>query len=94
MTTAEKVGDSLCFLDLWTTSKDPNQLAAEVVRLSTEEISQKIPPSIVSSYLAQIGRVAGLKGGKARAEKLSRRKKTEIAKKAANNRWGKINKSK
>ena len=34
-----------------------------------------------------LGRLGGLKGGKARAEKLSAKKRTEIAKKAALARW-------
>ena len=35
-----------------------------------------------------LGRLGGLKGGKARAEKLSARKRKAIAKKAAKARWG------
>jgi ABC-type phosphate/phosphonate transport system ATPase subunit len=34
-----------------------------------------------------LGKLGGLKGGKARAEKLSPGKRTEIAKKAARSRW-------
>jgi hypothetical protein len=34
-----------------------------------------------------LGRMGGLKGGKARAEKLSAKRRTEIAKKAAKARW-------
>ncbi len=34
-----------------------------------------------------LGRLGGLKGGKARAEKLSKEKRAEIAKKAASIRW-------
>ena len=34
-----------------------------------------------------LGRLGGLKGGKARAEKLSARKRSEIARKAAQARW-------
>jgi hypothetical protein len=66
--------------------KDPNQLAAEIVRLSTEETAPKPPPAI-SAYLAQIGRTGGLKGGRARANKLSSERKIEIARKAAKARW-------
>ena len=64
--------------------KDPNQLAAEIVRLSTEE-----PPLAVSDYLAQIGRKGGLKGGKARAQALPAGKRKAIARKAAKARWSK-----
>lgn len=35
----------------------------------------------------QIGRLGGLKGGKARAEKLTAKRRSEIAKKAARTRW-------
>lgn len=35
-----------------------------------------------------LGRQGGLKGGKARAKKLSSKKRKEIAKKAAEARWG------
>jgi len=72
--------------------KDPNQLAAEIVRLSTEEseavISKPIPLAI-ASYLAKIGRKGGLKGGKARAKNLSSKEKSAIARKAAKARWSK-----
>jgi hypothetical protein len=62
--------------------KDPNKLAAEIVRLTTEE-----QPDHVTVYLAEIGRKGGLKGGPARAKKLSTKKRTQIARKAANARW-------
>lgn len=65
---------------------DPNQRAAEIVRLSVEEPEQT--PS-VTEYLASIGRKGGLKGGKARAEALPASKRKAIAKKAANARWSK-----
>jgi hypothetical protein len=70
--------------------KDPNLLAAEIVRLSTEEEAPK--RSSISEYLAQIGRRGGLKGGKARAEKLSAKKRKEIAQKAASARWSRSRK--
>lgn len=64
--------------------KDPNQLAAEIVRLSTED-----QPQSVKQYLAEIGRKGGLKGGKARAKKLTPDQRSRIAKKAASARWKK-----
>lgn len=66
--------------------KDPNQLAAEIVRLSTEE-PEAPKRSAISEYLAEIGRKGGLKGGKARAKKLSAKKRKDIARKAAQVRW-------
>jgi hypothetical protein len=71
--------------------KDPNQLAAEIVRRSTEEQDTpqaKPVSSSISQYLAKIGRLGGLKGGKARNESLSKKRKSEIAKNAAKARWG------
>jgi hypothetical protein len=78
--------------------KDPNKLAFEIVRLSNEEPEEPATPaaeeppkerSPISEYLATIGRKGGLKGGKARAEKLTQEQRSEIAKKAANTRWKK-----
>jgi hypothetical protein len=76
--------------------KDPNKLAYEIARLSTEEPEEKPKEpeplnerSPISEYLAQIGRKGGLKGGPARAKKLSAKKRMEIAKKAASARWSK-----
>lgn len=77
--------------------KDPNLLAYEIVRMSTEEPEptqeepqEKPKPderSEVSKYLAEIGRKGGLKGGKARAAKLTEEQRKEIATKAAQKRW-------
>ena len=53
--------------------KDPNQLAAEIVRLSTEESEEKpkdpqeAAQEAISQYLSLIGKKGGLKGGPARA---------------------------
>lgn len=69
--------------------KDPNQLAHEIVRMSTEEPETPAPSSEVSEYLARIGRKGGLKGGKARAERLSTKRKKVIAQNAAMARWEK-----
>ena len=75
--------------------KDPNKLAFEIARLSTEEPEEptKEPRSPISEYLAQIGRKGGLKGGPARAGKLSKKKRIDIAKKAAQTRWEKTKNS-
>jgi hypothetical protein len=71
--------------------KDPNQLAAEIVRLSTEPYEESAPPepSTLSAYFAAMGRKGGLKGGKARAKNLSAGKRKAIAKNAAKTRWAK-----
>lgn len=67
---------------------DVNQRAAEIVRLSTQD-GDVVEHSPISTYLSQIGRKGGLKGGKARAKKLSSAKRKAIAKKAAKARWKK-----
>ncbi len=57
--------------------------AFRVVQEATEQIEPK--PSIDFKALGHLG---GLKGGKARAEKLSPERRKEIAVKAALARWG------
>ncbi|MPZ75103.1 MAG: hypothetical protein GEU77_01105 [Deltaproteobacteria bacterium] len=74
--------------------KDANQLATEIVRPSTEEPAKESPEeqskrSPISEYLAEIGRKGGLKGGRARAKKLSKKQRLEIAQRAAQQRWKK-----
>ena len=45
-------------------------------------------PSRKNPAAVSLGRLGGLKGGKARAAKLTSKKRTAIAKKAATARWG------
>lgn len=63
---------------------DVNQRAAAIVQLSVEEPKQT---ESVIDYLAAIGRKGGLKGGKARAAKLSPERRKEIASNAAKTLW-------
>lgn len=62
-------------------NKDVNQMAAEIVAEATED--GKNPHAVA------LGRLGGLKGGKARAAKLSAARRKEIAKNAADARWSK-----
>ncbi len=66
--------------------KDSNQLAYDIVRLATGEAPEK--PAKDPAAVA-LGRKGGLKGGAARAAKLSKETRSEIAKKAAKARWDK-----
>jgi hypothetical protein len=67
--------------------RDLNQLAAKIVEVATEG---EIPPeSTKNSAAVALGRLGGIKGGKARAAKLSAERRTEIAKAAATHRWRK-----
>lgn len=83
--------------------RDPNALAAQIVAMTTgqpvpgdlqsmtgaqtgnppilEEKPEKNPAAVA------LGRLGGLKGGKARAEKLSAKKRKDIAQKGANEKW-------
>ena len=86
-------------------STDVNVTAFEILQAATgepEDVSHngksvKKPDQPEKNPAAvALGRLGGLKGGKARAEKLSASKRTEIAKRAATSRWmrEKTNKSK
>jgi len=59
-----------------------NALAASIVAEATRDPDEGKDPAAVS-----LGRRGGLKGGKARAAKLSPDRRREIAKKAAQARW-------
>lgn len=71
--------------------RDINELAFDIVESLTsepqpsveEEIPRKNPAAV------ELGRLGGLKGGKARAARLSPKKRIEIARQAAKARWSK-----
>ncbi|MCA1570495.1 MAG: hypothetical protein LC798_09330 [Chloroflexi bacterium] len=66
--------------------RDPNQLAKAVVDLATgqrspEPVREKDPAAIARGHLG------GIKGGKARAAKLTAEQRSESARRAAKARW-------
>jgi hypothetical protein len=70
-----------------------NVLAAHIVEQST---NQPIPQNIVEESTKNpaavvLGRLGGLKSAKTRMEKISPERRKEIAKKAAQSRWQKLN---
>jgi hypothetical protein len=75
-------------------SEDPNLFAKSIL---DQIIAKHDPESLADDKAIKesgknpaavaLGRLGGKKGGKARAEKLSTRKKRQIARKAANARW-------
>lgn len=69
--------------------RDTNQLAKAIVDLATGEKTETVVEDPRNPHAVAIGRLGGLKGGKARAEKLSKAKRVKIAKKAAEARWKK-----
>ncbi len=67
--------------------QDEFQLAKSIVDELTIDIDEQEPKPEKNLAAVTLGRLGGLKGGKARAEKLSAKKRKEIAKKAAEARW-------
>jgi hypothetical protein len=68
--------------------RDLNQLAAAIAAEATGEAPEE-PPSDKNPHAVALGRLGGMKGGKARAAKLSKERRSEIARKAAEARWNK-----
>jgi len=72
--------------------EDANQAAHRTLMEAIGEKSKTAPePDIAGKNPAAValGRLGGLKGGKARASKLSDKERSEIAKRAARKRWEK-----
>jgi hypothetical protein len=68
--------------------RDMNQLAKAIVDEATGTAPPDPKPEREKNPAAvALGKLGGQKGGKARAEKLSAHKRSEIAKKAARARW-------
>lgn len=69
--------------------KDTNQLAKMIADIATGEVEETSQDAGKDPAAVALGRKGGLKGGKARAEKLTPEQRKEIAKKAAAKRWEK-----
>jgi len=77
--------------------RDPNQLAAWTVAVSTGQIQapepkapqpvSNIAPAALSEYMASIGRKGGQIGGKRRLVTMTPAKRSRVAKRAAAARW-------
>ena len=68
---------------------DINKRAKSIVDIATGESEDKTSKAEISAAAAALGRLGGLKGGNVRASNLSAKRRTEIARKAANKRWHK-----
>lgn len=66
--------------------KDVNQSAKSIADRVAQNVED--PPGKNPAAVA-LGRIGGLKGGKARAQKLSSKRRKAIAQKAAKSRWAK-----
>jgi hypothetical protein len=78
--------------------RDPNQLAYQIIQEATgqvpkydprEEPQPSAPDPNKNPHAVALGRLGGLKGGAARAAKLTPKKRSQIAAKAAKTRWDK-----
>ena len=68
--------------------RDVNQLALSIVRQSTGQEPKPVPePDNRNQAAVALSKLGASKGGRARAEKLSKKKRAEIASKAALARW-------
>ena len=69
-------------------NRDLNLLAQSIAdETTTEKLLQDAIENGKNPAAVMLGRLGGLKGGKARAAKLSAEERSEIAKKAAQTRW-------
>lgn len=66
---------------------DVNQMASIRFAAIGDELPQEKPGEGKNPAAVALGRLGGLKGGKARAAKLSKKRRQEIARKAAAKRW-------
>jgi hypothetical protein len=69
--------------------RDVNQLAKLLTDIATGQAEMPKTDAGKNAAAVALGRRGGLKGGKARAEKLTAKQRAEIAKKAAKARWDK-----
>lgn len=68
---------------------DANQLGKLIVELSVGDAGEAPPERVKNPAAVELGRLGGQKGGHARAEKLSARRRSQIAKAAALARYSK-----
>jgi hypothetical protein len=66
---------------------DVNEIAFRVVQEATGQVPPEQPKK--NPAAVALGKLGGLKGGPARAKKLTAKKRAAIAKKAAKARWSK-----
>jgi len=71
-----------------TPPSDPNSAAKSVLD-RIDQLTSDQPEQVKNPAAQALGRLGGLKGGKARAASMTPEQRREIAKKAAASRWGK-----
>jgi hypothetical protein len=73
--------------------RDPNQLGKLIADIATGEGDDTPQESEKNPAAVELGRKGGLKGGKARAEKMTAKQRTASARKAAAARWARSKQS-
>lgn len=68
--------------------RDPIQLAKLIGDIATGQVEDRVEDG-KNPAAVELGRLGGLKGGKARAAKMSPTKRRAVAQKAAQKRWTK-----
>jgi hypothetical protein len=68
--------------------RDPNELGKQLVEEATGEQPKFDPHEGKDPAAVALGRKGGLKGGKARAAKMTKKERSEAARRAAKARWG------
>lgn len=69
---------------------DLNQRSKTIVGIATGEIKDDYQAENIKNEAAvALGKLGGAKGGEARAKSLTPKRRSEIARKAAQKRWGK-----
>lgn len=68
--------------------RDPSQLGKLIVDIATGDVEDPPPADAGKNPAAvELGRKGGLKGGKARAAKMTAEQRSESARRAATTRW-------
>jgi hypothetical protein len=67
--------------------RDPFQLAKLIGDISTGQAIDENPDAGKNPAAVALGKLGGIKGGLARAKSLTKKRRSEIAKKAAHFRW-------
>ena len=67
--------------------RDPNQLGKLIVDIATGEADDTSQDTGKNPAAVELGHKGGLKGGKARAAKMTAEQRSEAARKAAKARW-------
>jgi hypothetical protein len=68
--------------------REPNQLGKLIVGIATGDIEDTEPDDGKNPAAVELGRKGGLKGGKARAARMTAEERSEAARRAARKRWG------